>query len=194
MIQTTHDIRDQAGAQMNQVDTRGDNGRVRALRICVLGLGGGGFHWEAQRIIGAIDRPLELVLIFAGPAGGLRYWTTDDAVVAEHIVRSPSLTGDGAVVKAMRVLGNIVQAVRILRKERPDITLGVGTAQAVPFGIAARILGRELWYAESITRMRMPCRTTMIMRRFKLARRIYFFSKDLKEYIPDGICMEEAEQ
>lgn len=167
---------------------------ARSLRICVLGLGGGGFHWEAQCIIDAVQRPLDLVLIYAGPAGGLSYWNTTDPIVARYIVRSPSLSGDGAVRKVLRVFGNIIQAILILRKEKPDITLAVGTAQAVPFGVAARALGRQLWYVESLTRMHAPCRTTTLMRRFGLATRIYFYSKDLKPFIPRGFCIEDAEQ
>ena len=167
---------------------------MRPLRICVLGLGGGGFHWEAQRIISSVSRPLELVLVYAGPAGGLDYWMTDDVVAAKHIVRSPSLTGDSAVHKIVGVIVNIFRAFRILRSEKPDITLAVGTAQAVPFGIAARLLRLNFWYVESVTRMRKPCRTTILIRRYNLASRIYFYSRELKPFIADGICMEDAKR
>jgi hypothetical protein len=65
----------------------GDNlTRRRPLRVCVVGLGGGGFHWEAQRIIQFVKRPFELILVFSGPSGGLIYWNSKDSVKASYVV------------------------------------------------------------------------------------------------------------
>lgn len=157
------------------------------LRVCVIGLGGGGFHWEAQRIVQAVRRPLELVLVFAGPAGGLVYWDSKDAIKSRHIVRSPSLMGDGLPAKALGLLHNLRLAFAILSAERPAVVLAVGTAQAVPFAIAARALGIPLWFAESITRTRRPSRTATWMDRFRLGTRLYFYWDGLGAYLPGGI-------
>ena len=166
----------------------------KPLRVCVIGLGGGGFHWEAERIIRAVGRPLELVLIYAGPNGGLQYWKTDDKIIATLIVRSPSLTGDQRLRKAMHVLVTVWQAFSVLRKYPIDVILSVGTAQAVPFGIAARLTGVPLWHAESITRMRAPSRTAKLVARLRLASRFYYYSRDLKPYFPRGICIEDSKR
>jgi UDP-N-acetylglucosamine:LPS N-acetylglucosamine transferase len=179
---------------MTAGSSHSDTRSGRPLRICILGLGGGGFHWEAQRIIAAVQRPLELILIYAGPGGGLNYWKTNDPIVSRYVVRSPSLMGDTAARKALGLVANFFHALRILHTERPDITLAVGTAQAIPFSLAAFLLHREFWYAESITRMRSPSRTTRLMYRLRFAARIYYFSKELRTVMPQGICMEERPQ
>lgn len=162
------------------------------LRVCVIGLGGGGFHWEVERIIQAVARPLELVLIYAGPRGGLKYWKTSDKVIATHVVRSPSLTGDRGLRKALHVLVTVWQALAILIRHPIDVVLSVGTAQAVPFGIAARMTGTEMWHVESITRMRAPSRTAKLVARLGLASRLYYYSRDLKPHFPRGICIEDT--
>lgn len=164
----------------------------RPLRVCVVGLGGGGFHWEVERIIQAVPRPLELVLVYAGPKGGLQYWKTDDAVIATHIVRSPSLTGDRGFGKALHVLGTVWQALAVLARSRVDLILSVGTAQAVPFGLAARVMRVPLWHVESITRMRTPSRTGKLVSRLRLASRFYYYSRDLSPHYPRGICIEDS--
>jgi UDP-N-acetylglucosamine:LPS N-acetylglucosamine transferase len=161
------------------------------LCVCVLGLGGGGFHFEVQKIIQQVKRPLELVLVYAGPEGGLIYWNSKDVVRAKYIVRSPSLTGDGLFAKAIGSLRNVREAFRILRAEKPDVVLGAGTAQALPFAIAAKLLGTRLWFVESITRALHPCRTCAWMHRFGLGSRVYYYWRSLRPQLPRAVCMEE---
>lgn len=164
------------------------------LRVCVLGLGGGGFHWEVQRIIKSVKRPLELVLVFAGPNGGIIYWDSKDYVKCTYLVRSPSLSGDQLPGKVLRVAQNCWQAIRIIAREQPDIILAVATAQAIPFGIAARMLRRPLWFAESITRAKRPSRTASWVCRLRLSTRFYYYWKGLDIYIRHGICMEAIQR
>jgi hypothetical protein len=167
--------------------------RRRSLRVCVVGLGGGGFHWEAQRIVQFVKRPFELILVFSGPSGGLIYWTSKDSVKASYILRSPSLAGDGLLVKLIISLHNVWQALRIISTEQHNIVLAVGTAQAIPFGIAARIMGKPLWFIESVTRVCKPCRAGHWISRLGLGTRFYYYWTDLAGYYPDGICMEESQ-
>jgi hypothetical protein len=147
---------------------------------------------EVQRIIQMIREPLELVLVFAGPEGGIIYWDSKDAVAASYVVRSPSLTGDSALSKLVGVVRNVRQALTIIATERPDLVLAAATAQAVPFGIAARILRTPLWFVESITRVRKPCRTGMLMSRLRLCTRIYYYWPALSGHLPRGICGAEC--
>jgi len=160
---------------------------MSTVRVCVLGLGGGGFAWEAQKIVSSVRRPLELVLVFSGPRGGLKYFFSDHQVVGSYDIRSPALTGDRTLGQ-VRVLGeNVLAAFKIIRKERPDVVLAVGTAQAIPWALAARVLHCPIWYAESVTRVRTPSRTARIMQ--SLATRNYFFWRELPL---TGMCMEDA--
>jgi UDP-N-acetylglucosamine:LPS N-acetylglucosamine transferase len=171
-----------------QMKSQRDSGAP--LCVCVVGLGGGGFHWEAQRIIQAAQRPLELVLVYGGPNGGIVYWHSDDQVRSRYVLRSPTLTGDSRLGSLLRTIQTAWKAVGILRKERPDVILAVGTSQAVPFALAARLLGRALWYVESITRVRTPSRSGLLLSRLRLATRLYYFSRELRSHYPGGICVD----
>lgn len=162
------------------------------LRVCLLGLGGGGFHWEVERIIRSIKRPLELILIFAGPNGGIIFWKTEHYIKNSYVVRSPTLTGDNWLTSVSGVFVNVYQALRILSREKVDLVLAVGTSQAVPFGIAARILRKPLWFVESFTRVRIPCRTGVLVSQLRLATRNYYYWPELARHYTKGICIEEA--
>lgn len=167
---------------------------VSPLRVCVVGLGGGGFHWEAQKIIQFVQRPLELILVFAGPHGGLIYWNSKGSVRACYALSSPSLAGDNLARKCFRLLYNGLQALRIVANEQPDVILAVGTAQAVPFGIAARILGKSLWFLESATRIRQPSRSGYWVYRLRLANRFYFYWNELASHYGSGVSTEVSEE
>ena len=112
----------------------------RPLRICVLGLGGGGFHREVQTIIKDVARPLELILVFSGPGtgGGIRTWETAHSVRSVQLVRSPSLMGDSPIKKFSHTIRNVLHAFRILREEQPDLILVVSSARPSPSGWPAR--------------------------------------------------------
>jgi glycyl-tRNA synthetase alpha subunit len=97
------------------------------------------------------------------------------------------------MVKLIRSVHNVWQALKIISTEQLDIVLAAGTAQAIPFGIAARIIGKPLWFIESVTRARRPCRTGYWISRLGLGRRLYYDWADLDGYYPDGICIEESQ-
>lgn len=167
---------------------------MSSLCVCVIGLGGGGFHAEAQRIVGAVKRSMELVLVYSGPHGGVIHWDARNVVRSSYVLRSPSLTGDTRRAQVLGMLRNLWHAARILSTERPDVVLAVGTAQALPFGIVTRLTGTEMWFVESITRMKVPSRTGRWIYRLRLASRFYYYSRGLAKYCPNGICMENTRQ
>ena len=168
--------------------------KTQPLRVCVIGLGGGGFHWEAQKIIQLVKRPLELILVFAGPKGGLIYWTSKDLIRASYILPSPSLMGDNLPRKCFRLLYNGFQALLIVINEQPDVILAVGSAQAIPFAIAGRILGTPLWFMESLTRISGPSRTGYWIYRLGLAVRFYYYWRDLARHYGGGYSMEKPQR
>ena len=158
----------------------------RPLRVCLLGLGGGGFHLESRRIINSIRRSVELVLVFSGPRGGIKLWESPHPVRATYHLRSPSLKGDRFWHKLYYVLVNLVQSIQVLIVDKPDVLLAVGTAQAIPFGIAAKLLGIPMWFAESLTRVERPSRTGKWIYRGRLSTRFFYYWPDLADYYPHG--------
>jgi UDP-N-acetylglucosamine:LPS N-acetylglucosamine transferase len=168
-------------------------GQRHLLRVCVLGLGGGGFHYECQQILNSVRRPLELVLVFSGPGGGVRRWDSWHVVRSIYILRSPSLMGDGILSNLYYGCVNFVRALQILIAEQPDVVFVVGSAQAVPFGLAGRLIQRPLWFVESITRVRHPCRTGKWVYRLWLYSKFFYFWPDLGRHYPRGICAQERQ-
>lgn len=169
-------------SQVTRAPSLGDCGQTsdlapcsgRPLRVCVLGLGGGGFHMESQRIINGVRRPLELVLVFAGPAGGIRRWESYHPVKSVYLLRSPALIGDRFWHKLYHGVVNLKRAFQILIADQPDVILAVGTAQALPFGLAGRCLGQPLWFVESCTRVHGPSRTGTWLHRLRLATQFFY--------------------
>lgn len=162
----------------------------RPLRICVLGLGGGGFQGECQLILRQVQRPLELILIFAGPDGGVRSWQGTHPVSAIYFLRSPSLMGDTLGRSLFYGCVNLIRAAEILVADQPDLVLATGTAQAIPFALACRILGRPLWFIESVTRVRRPSRTGAWLHRLRLATELFYYWPTLRSFFPRGICFQ----
>lgn len=160
------------------------------LRVCVLGLGGGGFHYECQQILNSVCRPLELVLVFSGPGGGVRRWESPHVVRSMYHLRSPSLMGDNILATLYYGCVNVVRALQILIAEQPDLVFAVGSAQAVPFGLAGKLLQRPLWFVESVTRVHNPSRTAIWVHRFWLGSRFFYFWPDLGRYYRRASCVQ----
>jgi UDP-N-acetylglucosamine:LPS N-acetylglucosamine transferase len=80
---------------------------------------------------------------------------------------------------------NLVEAWKILRKERPDVILSTGAGPAVPFAIVGRLFFRsKSVFVETFTRVRIPSLTGRIM--YWLADRFFYQSRGLDSYFPKG--------
>jgi len=160
------------------------------LRVCVLGLGGGGFHYESQEILNNVHRPLDLILIFSGPGGGIRRWESRHPVRSSYMVRSPSLSDDSVFSLFYYGCVNFVRALQILIAERPDLVFVVGSAQAIPFGLAAKLTTTPLWFVESVTRVSNPSRTGNWLHRSRLYTKFFYFWPQLARDYRRAICAQ----
>jgi UDP-N-acetylglucosamine:LPS N-acetylglucosamine transferase len=149
-------------------------------QICIVGLGGGGFHGEAELIISNLTTEPDLVLIFAGPNGGIKEWRTKGNIVGEYVVESPTLIGTSKFSSVLRLHANFWAALRILRKEDIGLVLGVGTSQFIPFALAARLLGCKSFFVESITRIQRPSLTQRLVKKTRLASRVFDFASIMR--------------
>ena len=61
---------------------------------------------------------------------------------------------------------NTLLAIRVLRRERPDLIVSSGAAIAVPFFIVGRLMGAKTVYVEVFDRMDAPTLTGRLVRRF----------------------------
>jgi UDP-N-acetylglucosamine:LPS N-acetylglucosamine transferase len=85
-----------------------------------------------------------------------------------------------------KLLVNLWEAYKILRKERPNIILSAGAGPVVPFALIGRLFFRtHVIYVETITSVAKPSMTGRIMR--YLANSLYYQWQSLAPYFPKGI-------
>lgn len=63
-------------------------------------------------------------------------------------------------------LRNTLLAIRVLRKERPDLIVSSGAAIAVPFFLVGKLMGTKTVYVEVFDRVDAPTLTGRLVRRF----------------------------
>lgn len=139
-------------------------------RICVIGVGGGGFHYAVERLVSHMRGDIELVLVYTIRSQARHNWASHAPVRRAFVVRSPSLSGDSPLASVWWTLVAFCRALAILWTTEPDCVLAVGTALAVPFGAAARLTRIPLFFVESMTRIRRPSRTGRLIDHLRLAR------------------------
>ena len=83
-----------------------------------------------------------------------------------------------------RVGLNLIEAWRILRKERPQVILSTGAGPAVPFALVGKLLGMSTVYVEISAQVTTPSLTGRIM--YRLADRFFYQWKSLERYFPRG--------
>jgi len=77
------------------------------------------------------------------------------------------------ITNALRGLWSIVEAVRLVRRLRPDVILTLGTAAAVPLLLAGRLVGAYGVFVESLTRVVNLSLTGKLLYHLRLPRRLY---------------------
>jgi len=80
---------------------------------------------------------------------------------------------------------NLLEAWKILRKERPRVILSTGAGPVVPFALVGKLLGVKTIFVETFTRVTKPSLTGRIM--YRLADRFFYQWKPLESYFPKGI-------
>ena len=81
---------------------------------------------------------------------------------------------------------NLLEAWRILRKERPSLILSTGAGPVVPFSIIGKFFGIPTIFIETFTRISKPSLTGRIM--YRLADKFIYQWPPLERFFPKGIC------
>lgn len=83
-----------------------------------------------------------------------------------------------------KVLLNVWEAWRIIRRERPTVIISTGAGVIVPFALVGMLLGIPTIYIETYTSVTRPSLTGRIMR--YLATEVIFHWPTLRPYFPTG--------
>ena len=87
-----------------------------------------------------------------------------------------------------KMLINLWEAFKILRRERPDVLLSTGAGLIVPFSLVARFLfGIKTIYIETMAYVDRPSLTGRAM--YYLADFFYYQWPSLKQFFPKGECI-----
>jgi len=82
-------------------------------------------------------------------------------------------------------LVNLLEAWRLLRREKPSLILSTGAGPVVPFALVGKVLGIPTLYIETFTRVVEPSLTGRIM--YRLADRFFYQWRSLEKFFPKGV-------
>lgn len=137
---------------------------ARPLRLLVI-LGGGGHTTEILRLVD--------LFVDQGAPFGYAYLLTWEDTLSEQRIRQPgpvyrvnrpsykSYSGVRQVVGTLRALG---QTLGIMLRVRPHAVVTAGPAIAVPVAVWARLLGSQVIFIETGSRVTQLSRTGRLMR------------------------------
>jgi beta-1,4-N-acetylglucosaminyltransferase len=110
-------------------------------------------------------------------------------VINDKIVLTKEMTGRTYFIshseRDLKFFTNLVEAIKILFKERPKVLLSTGAGPIVPFALIGRFFfGCKIIYIETITRINRPSLTGRLM--YYLANHFYYQWKELAIFFPRG--------
>lgn len=112
-------------------------------------------------------------------------------VLNDRVLLAPDMEGKTYFIshseRDWKVLLNVWEAFRILRKERPQVLLSTGAGPAVPFALVGRLVfGCRIVFVETFTRVNRPSLTARMM--YWLAHDFFYQWPTLARYFPRGKC------
>ncbi len=81
---------------------------------------------------------------------------------------------------------NLLEAWKILRKEKPRVILSTGAGPVVPFALVAKLFRIPTIFVETFTRVKEPSLSGKIM--YWLADRFFYQWEPLTRFFPKGTC------
>ena len=116
-----------------------------------------------------------------------RFWCTFDKEDARSLLAGeklyPVYYPSNRSIKALVI--NTHRAIKILRKERPDLIISSGAAPAIPFFWISRLVGIKTIYIEITDRIDRPTITGKVC--YPVANRFIIQCEELKKTYPKGI-------
>lgn len=146
--------------------------------LVLVTLFGGGWHREIERILARIPADRFRFAYAYGYLGGVHGAA---ALPMPHPGERYAIRFLGPTRKSpWRFLSNpwrlavsFVEAMRLVRRLRPNAVLALGTASSVPLFAAGRLFGARCVFVESLTRVERLSLTGRIVYRLRLADRVY---------------------
>ena len=143
----------------------------KEIKICLISSSGG--HFEQLRMLKPLEKNYKVFWITE---------STDYEAPADYYMRQ---TTPSKVRNMFSMLINIMKAISIWYKERPDYVITTGTLVALPMAILAKLLNKKLIYIETFARVYDGTRSGKLM--YKYADLFIIQWESLKEIYPNAV-------
>jgi UDP-N-acetylglucosamine:LPS N-acetylglucosamine transferase len=138
----------------------------------LLTIQGGGFFWQSRSVARALAQEFELSYVSSSLASDFPNHGLPDATW-QQMSSVTTLADRSFLRKAANVAHGLWQALRVIRRTRPDAIVCVATSLAIPLCLCGKLLGKKTVFIESITRVSTPSTTGLILNRLHLCDRHY---------------------
>jgi UDP-N-acetylglucosamine:LPS N-acetylglucosamine transferase len=154
----------------------------------VFSLGGGGHRYEAICLARHFAGGCSLYFITSRSSG----IPHSDLVNPDRCFKISDIAkiseGNNLLLKAANALRGTFQALRIYRRIRPAVVIGVGSALSVPMLLGARLLGIKTVFVESVTRVTTPTQTGRVIAKLRLASMFYVQWPEGRGMVRGAVC------
>jgi UDP-N-acetylglucosamine:LPS N-acetylglucosamine transferase len=118
-----------------------------------------------------------------------RFWVTFKKADAESLLKDEKTywAYHPATRNLFNLVRNTVLAIRILRKERPDVIVSTGAAVAVPFFYIGKLMGIKTVFIEVFDRIDSPTLTGKLV--YPVADAFVLQWEEQKKSFPKGIVL-----
>lgn len=146
-------------------------------------LTGGGHSFQTRRLIGGLSSDFKFIYL-CNESGDrpIRSGLPNGAV---HIIPQLNTFTERSRFAALYNFSRIfLMSIWLILKHRPQAIIGVGTSVSLPVLAAGRVVLRETFFIESITRVKAPSRSLRICHRLRLAKHILVQWPELARVLP----------
>jgi beta-1,4-N-acetylglucosaminyltransferase len=152
------------------------NGKAAAPRVLVL-VGGGGYYFEAQCLLGEMPSDVDLAIATNDPC--YEHFLAGNGMPTRgparffRLCEQRSTNHSGLHVTAYRLIKSLIQSFGMMKRFKPDVVIGVGDPSSVPLLAVARLFGAGTIYIETLARVHKASNTGRIISRLRLADKFY---------------------
>jgi len=155
--------------------------------LILVTLAGGGYGRECSIVIRALSGGADF--IYTRPRSGVTEQPGDNGIPDGPQLELPDLQTVNSGSKLTSLASGVViffRTLRFLLRHRPDCVAGITARESVFVLAAARVLGIQTLFLESVTRVSVPSLTLRLIARLRLSRNIWVQWPDLVGSVPNA--------
>jgi hypothetical protein len=159
----------------------------RTRPLILITLAGGGYGRECSIVIRALSEKADF--IYTRPRSGVTERPGNNGIPDGPQLELPDLETVGSGSRLTSLSSGVViffKTLRFLLRHRPDCVAGITARESVFVLSAARLLGIETVFLESVTRVSVPSLTLKLIARLRLSRNVWVQWPELVGSVPNA--------